>query len=387
MSKYEHRDTSGRIIGTSERKFSDFETAEAVGTGIGTGIGLAAAALGAMGKSQDKTMVERWAKLIDAEKYPEALTEASRLVTRHKKDGGAYFFRAQTYLLNDQPKEAINDLNHAFDMEYGLDNEIIRAQAYSLRAQGHSHLGNLSAALQDLSSAIKLDPSDADYWLSRSVSILKVGDVEQALLNVNQAIEINPGDANTYYQRAQVHRAAGGTPAAQADIERAIRLNEDNPKYYQLRSQISADLGNMLASEADLRRAKEIEQSAEQLAELEKASRQAAERTTAAKNASSSANFVAFTAIASLLTLTFLIMSGRSGYLRHSILRALDGRIDGAGFLLMLAVVGSLLSLAGPKTITQLKELGIDNGIKRATMGTVIGCFNLVVIAVLLIFG
>src|SRR5690349_18694525 len=133
MTKYEYRDRSGRLVGTSERVKSDSEVAYEVGAGIGTGIGLAAAAFGAMNNSVDKSMAQRFEKYLEAKRYGEAIKEADRLISRHKKDGGVYLMRALALQMSEQYQQAVQDVNSALAMNYGL--ESYKDQAYFIRAE------------------------------------------------------------------------------------------------------------------------------------------------------------------------------------------------------------------------------------------------------------
>lgn len=352
------------------------QSAYDVGASIGTGIGLAAAAFGAMNNSVDKGIAERFEKYLDAKRYGEAIKEAEQLIGRHKKDGGVYLMRALAFQLNGQPQQAIQDIDSALGMSYGLDN--YRDQAYLVRAEAYSKQGKWSAALQDLSSAIKVAPDNGFYWLKRGIATLEVGDTEQALFNINKAIELDPGDANGYYQRARAHLASGNATSAKSDIDRAIKLEDGKPEYYALRGQIVGALGDTDAATSFSQQAKQLQQKIDERAESDRRLQKAIERENAVKQASNNVNVALFAAIASVVAIGIVIFLANAG------------KGEGVAPCLGLGIlIGALIAVAGGHGArTQLKALGIEEGKTPAMIALVIGYLILLffVLALISIF-
>lgn len=247
MAKYTHKDSDGHVIGTSERTLSGTEA-------LAGGVLFATTAWSNMRANEEQAIAARVFEYKEKGLYDYALREASVLVARHQVDPGTYIIRGGVYISMGEFKKAINDLNKGveFGDSYGAETKSV---AYGMRGVCHFRLNNLSAALSDYSSAIKLNPSNEDWWLDRGIAAFEVGDLQQAHNDFSKAISLNPGCADAYSRRARTYFASGDIKTALADINRAIILDANQETYYTLRAQILDRMGDGTAAEADQRRA------------------------------------------------------------------------------------------------------------------------------------
>ena len=105
------------------------------------------------------------------------------------------------------------------------------AQTGQLDAAGYARRGSASAsrreyeaALADLTRAIELDPTQADYFYERGRTLAADNQADKALQDFSQAIKLNPGDVPALMARAELH-AQRNDPAASIspDLDAADR--------------------------------------------------------------------------------------------------------------------------------------------------------------------
>ena len=86
------------------------------------------------------------------------------------------------------------------------------ARTEQLDAAGYARRGSASAsrreygpALADLTRAIELDPTQADYFYERGRALAADKQADKALQDFSQAIKLNPGDVPALMARAELH--------------------------------------------------------------------------------------------------------------------------------------------------------------------------------------
>lgn len=104
-----------------------------------------------------------------------------------------------------------------------------RAEMLAQAAQAQLMMDRLSQANADLGAAIKLDPSNPDLYVDRSVILFGSGNYGEAIADLDQAILISPRKAEAYALRAAAKRFQDQVDPALADAEKAVTLS--NGKY------------------------------------------------------------------------------------------------------------------------------------------------------------
>ncbi len=123
----------------------------------------------------------------------------------------------------DQPEAAITNYDGWLKM-HGDDAD--RATAYNGRCWARALLNrDLSHALSDCNTALKLRPDYASYLDSRALVQLRLGNLDAALADYDAAVTANPRNAWSRYTRAIAEDRAGKKDAAEADRKAAMAIN------------------------------------------------------------------------------------------------------------------------------------------------------------------
>ena len=100
--------------------------------------------------------------------------------------------------LNEDVPRAIDDFTTAIRLDPRYHD------AYYNRALALRRSGNPDAAIRDYTEAIRLDPNDPDPFLGRSNALADKHDFAAALLDNEHAIQMRPGWPLAYFDRASL---------------------------------------------------------------------------------------------------------------------------------------------------------------------------------------
>ena len=101
-----------------------------------------------------------------------------------------------------------------------------RAKALSNMGLAYRALGDDARARESFEGAVKLDPNDADSWITLGVLAQKAGDAGEAVHAYSQAVKIQPADW-LYLLLAQALQQSGQTEQAKAAMDRAKLMSQD----------------------------------------------------------------------------------------------------------------------------------------------------------------
>ncbi|BAU08523.1 tetratricopeptide repeat-containing S1 family peptidase [Fischerella sp. NIES-3754] len=132
------------------------------------------------------------------------------------------------------------------------------ADAYNNRGVARSDLGDKQGAIADYTSALKINPNDADAYNNRGNARSDLGDKQGAITDFNSALKINPNDAEAYYNRGNARRLLGDKQGAIADYTSAIKINPNYDKAYNNRGNARRLLGDKQGAIADFNTALKI---------------------------------------------------------------------------------------------------------------------------------
>lgn len=116
--------------------------------------------------------------------------------------------------------------------------------------------GNSKSTLQDISTAIRLHPGDANLYAMRARIHSNYYQHDEALSDINWALIYNPSDPNLFLQRAQIlHHGMKLSNQAIFDCNRAIELDTSRADSYYQRAVIYAEMEKIEAACKDFHEA------------------------------------------------------------------------------------------------------------------------------------
>lgn len=155
--------------------------------------------------------------------YERALADYARVIDLAPDLATAYWQRGKAHLLylRDLPA-ALHDLNEAIRLAP------TQAEFYVTRASIRSWLGEPDIAMADLDHALSLDPRFVHALTNRGLAHFNVGDISRALADFDEAIRLAPDDRGLYLFRSAARRQAGDEAGALADDAKAAELELGN---------------------------------------------------------------------------------------------------------------------------------------------------------------
>jgi tetratricopeptide (TPR) repeat protein len=116
-------------------------------------------------------------------------------------------------------------------------------EAYIHRGMVLYYLERYQDALKDFIRAQKLNPDIPLLYNNRGVTYLALKNVALALADFAEATQLNPVYANAYYNRAQTYMVLRRFRLALNDYNRAIEINNRVPLFYSSRGLVYAEQG------------------------------------------------------------------------------------------------------------------------------------------------
>jgi tetratricopeptide (TPR) repeat protein len=171
----------------------------------------------------------------------------------YKERGGVYM-RVVDWINDDDIKNWAknNDINYIYKAidNYSSAIEINPADAetYFCRGRAYVKLKNYNEAIADYSRAIRIDDDFfiwriGEHYLSRGWLYHDSGNFNEAIADFSSAIRINPDEYSLYYGRGNAYFELGSYNEAIADFSSAIRLQPDFYQYYEARAKAKEKAG------------------------------------------------------------------------------------------------------------------------------------------------
>lgn len=154
--------------------------------------------------------------------YTRALSDYDRVIALAPKMAVAFWKRGKARLLY------MRDLSRALiDLDTAIRLEPSQAEFFVTRASIQASLAEPAKALADLDRAIALSPRFEKAWTVRGLTHFNNGDTNRAIADFDEAIRLAPGADGNYRFRAAARRAAGHEAEAAADEAKAEELSAD----------------------------------------------------------------------------------------------------------------------------------------------------------------
>ena len=163
------------------------------------------------------------------------------------------FFKKGLQLCQEANFEAaIEEFSRALALEHAPDIFYNRAKAYF-------KLQDFSKAINDFSSLISHEPSNAFYYSERGVAYHLSGDSTKALEDLDKAAALEPMKPFRYSSRAFIKEKTGDLRGAIADYEKAIELDPEDAIAFNNKGLIEEKLGYLENSRKSFARADELD--------------------------------------------------------------------------------------------------------------------------------
>ncbi len=163
--------------------------------------------------------------LVEAERYDQAITVLSDLITTHPDDpqlGLAYFLRAESRQAGDDPAQAIPDFRQYLDLRPGrIDSLVHEDIGDALRASGDP-----ASAVAEYQAALQLPHLSGDVALQIKIgqAFVEAGDLSQALAKFDEIYRFAPDDST----RATANLLAGQVLETMGDSQGAYQRYQDS---------------------------------------------------------------------------------------------------------------------------------------------------------------
>ena len=126
-------------------------------------------------------------------------------------------------------------------------------QAHYQRGMVRSAMGDLSGALADFDTELRLHPDDLEVILSRSVTLSELGNTSDALASYEQAMRLAPQDPRPYHNRGLLRGDTADIDGALSDFSEAINCDPSYADAYIGRGFLLRIKGAKLEALADFR--------------------------------------------------------------------------------------------------------------------------------------
>ena len=163
------------------------------------------------------------------EKPQDAIKICDELVN-NQNDISAYIIRAKTYASLNQPEKALQDLDSAIALEPG------NAQVWRTRSDFYSIAGRWDEALKDIGKAASLAPDD-NQIRKRQIALLLTSDKPEMIAEgkniIEQCLKTNPDDADLQLYKANSLLVEGTAPAIENARGILQKITQENPELSQ----------------------------------------------------------------------------------------------------------------------------------------------------------
>ncbi len=133
------------------------------------------------------------------------------------------------------------------------------AVAFWKRGKAHLfYMRDLPRALSDLDTAIRLDPAQAEFLVTRASIQASLGESDKALADLDRAVALAPGLEKARTVRGLTYFNRGDTARAIADFSEAIRLAPESDANYRFRAAARHAAKDEDGARADEAKAKEL---------------------------------------------------------------------------------------------------------------------------------
>ena len=123
-------------------------------------------------------------------------------------------------------------------IDKGNDDKKLVIRAHSVRAMGLSATGNLDAAMDEIYTAVAIDPKRANSYFMRAAAYHAKKDYDKAVADLDTAIELKEDDPDFYLLRGLVYSQKNDYDAALTDLNKKVKLDPKTTNGYSNRGEL-----------------------------------------------------------------------------------------------------------------------------------------------------
>jgi len=153
-------------------------------------------------------------------RHREAIETFSGLLRQRPESAPAYYSRgAARYYARIDLDKAVNDLTTALRLEPN------QFKAYRMRGLARAQQGDWAGLRDDCSLALQFHPTSAELHNLRGTACYRLKDYDAALSSFEDAVRLDSSRHESYYNRGLARHRQGKLAEAIADFEQALNLN------------------------------------------------------------------------------------------------------------------------------------------------------------------
>ena len=155
------------------------------------------------------------------ENWNAAIADVNDIINAQLKEPAAFYVRAFANYKMGKEKEYLTDINQSINIRPTAEATFLRGQHAYSQKQGRR-------AINDLFTAVRLEPQFAEARLLLGSVQSAEGDYEKAIDNLTEVIQQKGAYKNVYYERAKALQATGEWEAARADYLSYLSQNQQD---------------------------------------------------------------------------------------------------------------------------------------------------------------
>jgi tetratricopeptide (TPR) repeat protein len=166
-------------------------------------------------------------------------TNLNGLLASFRDEGlseGPLRFLAQAYFGSGEYERAVDYYEKLASLRPRRLNQVsfewqqIRARDLAMAGQARRRLGNLTEAIADFQSALRILGDDGTVLIELGLAAAEVGNLGLAADSFERAVRARPESVPAWLGKARVHRQRGEVAAARQSYERVLQLDRDNTR-------------------------------------------------------------------------------------------------------------------------------------------------------------
>lgn len=191
--------------------------------------------------------------LKDEKKYPRAIQSFRLAISRDPSNSNYFTSLAETYILKNQPAEAINTYRSAL---FCKDADSV--QIYTRIAEAYNSQKMIKEAREYRNKSIFLNPKYPHDYVSRGLNKIEKEDYYSAIEDFDMAIELDPLNTNAYYYCGYVYDKLRSPELALQEYDKLVNMFPKDFIALTLRGGMHDKLGNSNKALTDFSTALEI---------------------------------------------------------------------------------------------------------------------------------